>query len=77
MFILFAAISSAASSGISYYFGGGGGGGFATFWLLATIFLGWIPALVQIIISRVLLEFMVANIRTAQNTTQMRRALAD
>ena len=45
--------------------------------ILPTIFLGWIPALAQIILSRIALEFMVANIRTAQNTTEMRRALTD
>lgn len=45
--------------------------------ILPTIFLGWIPALAQVILSRIALEFIVANIRTAQNTTEMRRALTD
>lgn len=48
-----------------------GGGGAGVFFLLSTIFLGWIPAVLQILFCRVVLEFVVAGIRTAQNTTRL------
>ncbi|MDK8346491.1 DUF4282 domain-containing protein [Brevibacterium sp. UMB1308A] len=76
LWIVITAIASAAASGLSYALSGSGGG-LLGMMFLPTIFLGWIPALAQIILSRIALEFMVANIRTAQNTTEMRRALTD
>lgn len=76
LWIVITALASAAASGLSYAFSGSGGG-LLSMMFLPTIFLGWIPALAQIILSRIALEFMVANIRTAQNTTEMRRALTD
>lgn len=76
LWIVITAIASAAASGLSYALSGSGGGMLGMMFL-PTIFLGWIPALAQIILSRIALEFMVANIRTAQNTTEMRKALTD
>ncbi|WP_347031644.1 DUF4282 domain-containing protein [Brevibacterium paucivorans] len=76
LWIVITALASAAASGLSYALSGEGGG-LLGMMFLPTIFLGWIPALAQIILSRIALEFMVANIRTAQNTTEMRRALTD
>ncbi|EFG46989.1 hypothetical protein HMPREF0183_1692 [Brevibacterium mcbrellneri ATCC 49030] len=76
LWIVITALASAAASGLSYALSGSGGGMLGMMFL-PTIFLGWIPALAQIILSRIALEFMVASIRTAQNTTEMRRALTD
>ncbi len=76
LWIVITALASAAASGFSYYMSGSGGGLLAMMFVPA-ILLGWIPALAQIILSRIALEFMVANIRTAQNTTEMRKALTD
>jgi hypothetical protein len=38
---------------------------------ILAIFLGWIPAVIQIVVSRVILEFLVSGVRTAQNTTKL------
>ncbi|MFT8396505.1 DUF4282 domain-containing protein, partial [Propionibacterium sp.] len=39
--------------------------------IILVILFGWIPALVQIIFTRVLLEFLISSIRTAQNTSEL------
>lgn len=76
LWIVITALASAATSSLSYALSGSSDG-LLSLMFLPTIFLGWIPALAQIILSRIALEFMVANIRTAQNTTDMRKALTD
>ncbi|GAA4395932.1 DUF4282 domain-containing protein [Brevibacterium sp. NPDC049920] len=48
-----------------------GGSSFNPAPVLITIFLGWIPMVVQILLSRIIIEFFAATIRTAQNTTKL------
>lgn len=48
-----------------------GGSSFNPAPVLITIFLGWIPMVVQILLSRIVIEFFAATIRTAQNTTEL------
>ncbi|MHA3683393.1 DUF4282 domain-containing protein [Leucobacter sp. HY1910] len=61
-------ISSAAVSA----FGGSGGGGMMIFGVLALIF-GWIPGFINVILLRVGLEFVTAQIRTSQHTAELVR----
>ena len=68
-------ISGAAVS----YYGGGGGGGMMIFGVLALLF-GWIPGIINVILLRVGLEFVTAQIRTSQHTAELvrlSRAAAD
>lgn len=39
--------------------------------LILAIFLGWIPALLQLVYGRMMLEFIVASIKTAENTRKI------
>ena len=64
--LIAAGIGAAAASSM---YGGGGGGAFVFPILL--LLLGWIPALLNIIMMRIGLEFIVASVRTAQNTSIM------
>lgn len=69
-------LMGAAGSGSSYDYGYDsllalGGGDFNPVFGILAIVLGWIPAAIQIIVCRVVLEFLVAGVRTAQNTTTM------
>lgn len=61
-------ISSAAVSA----FGGSGGSGMMVFGVLALV-LGWIPGFINIILLRVGLEFVTAQIRTSQHTAELVR----
>lgn len=67
LFVL-SGIASAASS----YYGGGPTSVFMTFGVLALLF-GWIPALLNVIIVRVALEFVTAQIRTSQHAAELVR----
>lgn len=48
-----------------------GAGAAGVLFLLAAIFLGWIPALLCVLLVRVVIEFLVAGIRTAINTGKL------
>ncbi|WP_029089974.1 DUF4282 domain-containing protein [Brevibacterium album] len=64
-----AATGSALSS---YAYGYSSGmGAMGVLMVVAAILLGWIPSLIQIVFTRVLIEFVVANVRTAQNTRKL------
>lgn len=54
---------------------GADSGGGAVMGVLALLF-GWIPALFQIMLTRVILELAIANIRTAEDADAIRRKLA-
>lgn len=67
--ILAATAQSALMSYASYYSGmdaGMGAGG--VLMIVAAVLLGWIPSLLMVICSRIILEFIVASVRTATNT---------
>ena len=67
--VVSAIILAVAGSAASSYYGSSGMGPGGVMLILSAIFLGWIPAFVQIIVMRVVIEFVVANVRTAINTT--------
>lgn len=70
---LFAIISGFGMGGIQEAlspFGSGRGGGTVIFGVMALLF-GWIPPAIFLILVRLGLEFSVATIRTAQNTSQL------
>lgn len=74
--ILLFAVGGAANSATSYYTGGdGGGGAFIILGVLSLLF-GWIIALLQIIAVRLALEFVLASIRTAEDTAAIRERLS-
>lgn len=67
--ILAATAQSALMSYASYYSGvdaGMGAGG--VIMIVAAVLLGWIPSLLMVMCSRIVLEFIVASVRTATNT---------
>ena len=66
-------MAAAAGSMMSYDYGSSDGG-FSFLFPVLSLFFGWIPALINIVVLRVVLEFVVATIRTAQNTTELARA---
>ncbi|WP_291792252.1 DUF4282 domain-containing protein [Brevibacterium sp.] len=69
--VLTAISMGAAGSFISSYGYSSGIGAGGVLLIIAAILLGWIPSLIQIIFTRVIIEFVVANVRTAQNTQKL------
>ena len=60
-------VGAAWGSMNSYY----GEGGFNAVPLILAILFGWIPSVIALLVFRLGLEFSVATVRTAQNTTEI------
>lgn len=66
--ILSAILTGAAWGSMNSYYGEGG---FNAVPLILAILFGWIPSVIALLVFRLALEFSVATVRTAQNTTEI------
>lgn len=64
-------IIGAAGNAIGSAFGSSGSGGGMIIMGVLTLLFGWIIALLNVIVLRVLIELVIAQVRTAQNTTKL------
>ncbi|WP_460648261.1 DUF4282 domain-containing protein, partial [Leucobacter ruminantium] len=64
-------IVGAAGNAIGSAFGSSGSGGGMIVMGVLTLLFGWILALLNVIVLRVTIEFVIAQVRTAQNTTRL------
>lgn len=62
-----------ATATASSYFDDGAGAMYGA--AIMSLLFGWIPALLNVVVLRVLIEFVVANVSTAQNTARLVAAL--
>lgn len=66
--VVFFFIAGAATNSMSYY---GNEGGFLIILGVLALLFGWIFVLINVIVLRVVIELVIAQVRTAQNTTKL------